>query len=353
MSGTAGPMTPAAVWMRIVFTLMLGTLGGGAFVYFNLPLPWMLGALTISILAALRGLPLASTARFRPAMSAVIGVFVGSGFSPEVLGQIGDWLPNIVVLLVYIAVAGAAAVLYLTKVEGIDPTTAYFCGMPGGVYELVLQGSAMGGDERTIALLHSGRILVVVIAVPFTFQYLGGVDIGPRSQFGQSLLDTPLIDMAILLGCAAIGWALAALVRLPAPDLTGPMLASATAHLTGLTSALPPSEILSVAQVIIGCSIGGRFIDVAPHTVLHALRQSMIVVAIMLAATVGFAWAGQTMLGIPMSQGILALAPGGMTEMSLVAIAMGADVTFVTLHQLVRISVIATGAALIFRLIRR
>jgi uncharacterized protein len=244
-------------------------------------------------------------------------------------------------------------VIYLVKVEGIDPTTAYFCGMPGGVYELVLQGSAMGGDEKTIALLHSGRILVVVLAVPFAFQYLGGVHIGPRVQFGLSIMDTPMIDMAILTACAVVGWAIATLIRLPAADLTGPMMASASAHLAGITAALPPSEILSIAQVVLGCSIGSRFIGVAPRSVLHALRQSVMVVGIMLAATVGFAFVGNALFQIPVSQGILALAPGGMTEMSLIAIALGADVSFVTLHQLVRISVIAFAAALIFKLFRR
>lgn len=352
---TAAAPVPArpTPWGRILLTLVIGGCGGGVFSALNLPLPWMLGALTFCVVAALRTLPLASTARFRPAMSAVIGVFVGSGFSPEVLGQIGSWLPNIAVLLVYIVVAGAAAVLYLIKVEGVDPTTAYFCGMPGGVYELVLQGSAMGGDEKTIALLHSGRIMVIVLVVPFAFQYLGGVNIGPRTQFGLSLLDTPLADMAILVACAGVGWALATLLRLPAADLTGPMLVSATAHLAGLTRALPPSEILSLAQVVLGCSIGSRFIGVAPRAVLNALRQSLFTVGIMLAATVLFAFFGHLLFAIPVSQGILALAPGGMTEMSLIAIALGADVTFITLHQLVRISTVAFGAALVFKLLRR
>ncbi len=52
-----------------------------------------------------------------------------------------------------------------------------------------------------------------------------------------------------------------------------------------------------------------------------------------------------------MSQGFLAYSPGGLTEMSLLALAMGQDVAFVTTIHLVRILLVIGGAALLWRLL--
>jgi len=49
---------------------------------------------------------------------------------------------------------------------------------------------------------------------------------------------------------------------------------------------------------------------------------------------------------------VLAYAPGGLAEMSLIALALHADVAFVSSHHVVRILLIVTLAPLTFRLLR-
>ncbi|MGB4907570.1 MAG: AbrB family transcriptional regulator, partial [Tabrizicola sp.] len=77
---------------RIAAGLALGSLGGLAFYGLALPLPWMLGALFITMIAAVAGLPVLGPMRLRPAIVAVIGVLLGSRFSPAVIGQAGEAL---------------------------------------------------------------------------------------------------------------------------------------------------------------------------------------------------------------------------------------------------------------------
>jgi uncharacterized membrane protein AbrB (regulator of aidB expression) len=55
--------------------------------------------------------------------------------------------------------------------------------------------------------------------------------------------------------------------------------------------------------------------------------------------------------GIAPDQALLALAPGGLTEMGLIALAIHADVAFVALHHVVRILFVIVLAPLAFRLI--
>ncbi len=53
--------------------------------------------------------------------------------------------------------------------------------------------------------------------------------------------------------------------------------------------------------------------------------------------------------GVSLDQALLALAPGGLTEMGLIALAIQADVAFVALHHVARILVVLVVAPLFVR----
>src|SRR3546814_20890511 len=85
------PKKPALPLHKILLALTLGTVGGGAAYYFSIPLPWMLGAMLSTTVAAVCGLPVALPMAFRTAMVGVLGIMLGSGFAPEILDCLGDW----------------------------------------------------------------------------------------------------------------------------------------------------------------------------------------------------------------------------------------------------------------------
>src|SRR3546814_9561964 len=62
------PKKPALPLHKILLALTLGTVGGGAAYYFSIPLPWMLGAMLSTTVAAVCGLPVALPMAFRTAM---------------------------------------------------------------------------------------------------------------------------------------------------------------------------------------------------------------------------------------------------------------------------------------------
>ena len=57
--------------------------------------------------------------------------------------------------------------------------------------------------------------------------------------------------------------------------------------------------------------------------------------------------------GLPVVPLMLAFSPGGLAEMSLIAIAIGADAAFVATHHIVRIFLVIVIAPLAFKLMRR
>ncbi|HYF52830.1 MAG TPA: AbrB family transcriptional regulator [Salinarimonas sp.] len=335
-------------YLRFVAALLVGAAGGWLFATLRLPLPWMLGSMTACTLAALVLAPIAAPPVVRPPMTMVIGVLLGAGFTPQVIAQAPAWAPALVGLVAFVVVCGIACVTYFRRVAGFDPVTAYFAGMPGGLVEMVTVGEERGGDARTIALIHSARILLIVMTLPFLVQALSGVPIGERPRAGVSVLDTPLAAELWLIGTALLGAVVGHALRMPAKYLLGPMLVSAAVHAAGLTDFKPPVEVVNVAQLVLGTTIGCRFLGTPPREILRILALSLGSTVILLAITLVFALGVSRVSDYGVVPLMLAYSPGGLAEMSLVALALQIEVAFVAAHHVIRVFLVMVGAGPIF-----
>lgn len=337
----------------IALALVLGSLGGWGASALALPLPWMIGAMTATTVAAVAGAPIAMAQPLRTVMVAVLGVMLGSGFTPEILARLDEWAVSLASLVGYIALAGGAGLLYFRRVCGYDRVTAYFAAMPGGLSEMILVGGEMGGDARRISLAHASRLLIVVLSIPFAFRWLDSLEPGDRPPAGLPIDAIPPLDLGILALCGVVGFVLARAAKVPAAAVVGPMLASAVVHLAGWTQASPPIELVAAAQVAVGAAIGARFAGTDLRLVLKTLVQSLGATAILVSVTLLFAGGLGLMLDLDARALVLAFAPGGLAEMSLIAIALGADAAFVATHHIVRIVLIVVLAPAAFRLMGR
>ncbi|HYH37366.1 MAG TPA: AbrB family transcriptional regulator [Azospirillum sp.] len=339
-------------WWPLLLALAVGTAGGALFDLFRMPLAWMIGSMLFTTAAAMATLPVTVPKPLRGAMITVLGIMLGSGFTPAIVAQMGGWTLTLSGLLVYTVAATVAGVLYLRRVAGYDPVTAYFTATPGGLNEMVMVGTAMGGDDRTISLVHALRVMLVVMVIPFWFQALGYYEPGQRRPLGPDLLAVPPADLLLLASCA-IGYPIARALRIPAAQIVGPMLMSAALHLAGLTEGKPPGVLVAAAQVVVGASLGCRFAGVRLREIGRGAAVAVGGTALMLGLAVGFGGALHAVTGFGMAGLILAFAPGGLAEMSLIALALGVDVAFVSTHHVVRILLIVTLAPAAFLLWRR
>ncbi|MBL9051448.1 MAG: AbrB family transcriptional regulator [Tabrizicola sp.] len=331
--------------------LALGTAGGAAFHAAGLPLPWMLGALFATMVAAVARLPVEGPMQLRAAIVAVIGVLLGSRFTPEVIDQASQALVTLAILLVYLAVVAGIVVPFYRYVGRQDWTTAYFAGMPGGLSEMIELGEARGANVPAIVLAHSLRIVITIALMAFLFRVVLGHDVGSSNPAPSPALG--VADAALLAASAVIGAALGIRLRLPAPTFLGPMILSAAAHLSGLTSSAPPNLLVIAAQVVLGTILGCRFLGIAPAMLWTAGILSLGATALTLALAVIAGLAMRASTGIGLDQALLALAPGGLTEMGLIALAIHADVAFVALHHVVRILVVIVVAPVLIRVVQR
>jgi membrane AbrB-like protein len=333
-----------------ILTLAIATLGGALFTWAGLPLGWLLGAMTATTCVALAGGSLTIRPWLREFMVAVLGIMLGSAFTPDTIGRIGQWLIGMGLLLVYVPVVSVLVYFYLRRVGGFDRASAYFAATPGGMNEMTQVGEAWGGDARAIALVHAVRIAILVTLAPAYFRYIEHLPVTPGPT--TSIATANWGQLLPLVLCLA-GWWVARGLRLPAAALTGPLILSAAVHLAGLTAARPPPELTAAAQVVIGAALGSRFAGLAFGRMWRLLVLAAGAAVLMFGATIAAATLAEAFSDRGRAALILAFAPGGLAEMSLVALALGIDTAYVATMHVIRIAGIVLLAPLGFRLAKR
>lgn len=332
----------------IGLAVVLGTIGGAIFKYLTVPLPWMLGAMCFTTIAAMSGVKVAMPRQLRNGFVTILGVLLGSGFTPGVLGRMGEWVFTLAALVLWVFVAGGVAYVYLRRVAKHDKTTAFFGATPGGLAEMTLVGSQYGADPRVLSLVHTMRVMATVLIVPIWFRLEGLV--GPLpAKATIGILEVALRDYGILAACAVVGAFIGIKFRLPAGTMLGPMAVSMAVHLTGVSEAQPPYEIVAAAQVVLGCAIGQRFAGSKLSVIARHASHGFVVTMIMLGLAILFAAVMTRVTPESFEALVLAYSPGGFAEMSLVALALSVDSALVASHHLFRIIFIITLAPLIFR----
>ncbi|WP_323041794.1 AbrB family transcriptional regulator [Gemmobacter sp.] len=331
--------------LRVVLaTFALGGAGGLAGWAVGLPLGVLLGAmLTVAISAstrvhlfgALPGVP----QHWRNAFIPIIGVAIGASFPADFLTQVLHWWPTVLAVLAFVPLAHWASYHIYRRLGRIDAPTAFFAAMPGGFIEALDMGEARGAEMQMLVMLQFLRLILCIVLVPLSFSLVTGHAVGSGSGAAMPGADLALTlqDALILTAAAVLGYVIANRLEFPAAVLSGPLLLSALAHASGLTHAVPPGWMIVITQWVVGTSLGTRFAGLDPRRLWLAMRLSVVAITISMLIAVAIAALLAGVVKEPAAAVILAFAPGGISEMALVAISLHLSAVYVTLHHLVRI----------------
>jgi uncharacterized protein len=336
---SGGKVDPVA----LTVTLAFGAVGGALAHWAHLPLGYLLGSLVVvGVIAALGiqpfGRPITLPPRLRFSFVPVIGVAIGGAFTPAVASQALDWGPSLLALCLFVPLTHATGFLIYRR-GGLPPIDAFFGAVPGGLIESVQLGEEAGADVRLLTVLQFLRLIGTIIAVPLLFLALTGKSVGSASgvQMVGSGAPLGLSDVAVLIVAGLAGVGIGRLLRLPGWIITGPILVSSLIHGVGWVEGVPPGWLIAATQVVLGTGLGARFVGVDPATLRRAAVLALVngVVALLLA--LAFALTLHALVGEPVAAVFLAFAPGGLAEMSLIALSLQISVIYVTAHHVLRI----------------
>jgi membrane AbrB-like protein len=327
--------------------------GGFAFSYLHLPLAFMLGAIAFTMVAAMAGMPIARPSGYMVTpMRASLGVLLGSAVTPDMLDRVATLGAAAAFVPVFVFVSSIIGTYYYRYVAGFPRDEAFFSAVPGGLHIMTLYAEDAGVDIRRVALAHALRITFVVLMAPFAVSFLTDMPAISVTNASASITHVSPRDLALLFVAGLIGWALGRRTGMPGAQMIGPMLASSALHMSGLTAAKPPVELIIISQVIIGANIGARYVGETIAVVRSAIVLAFGYVSITLVIATIFAWILHLLFDLPVITGMLSFAPGGMSEIGLIALGLGLDVGFVATIQVSRALTIAVFAPWAYSRIR-
>lgn len=348
---------------HLIFTLALlalaGLAGAGAQAL-SVPLPFLLGPLVLSALIATaapgrlpRGYRFPETVR--RGFIAIIGLMIGAQVTPALFAEAHHYALTFGTVTLFVALAHGAGYGVLRHLGGYDATTAFYASAPGGLYESIEMGTAAGADQTRLMMQQFLRIIVVVTALPLGLSLWLGAPVGSAAGMSLARPTVPWSDLPLIALAGLGGLGLGRLLRLPAWQMTGPMALAAALSLGGWLSLDIPQWLVNVAQVILGTALGMRFTGLSRALMARGAGLALVSVGAMLAIGAGLAGGLHALTGEPMDVLVITLAPGGVTEMALVALSLQANPAFVTLHHIYRIllTVLVIGTVTRFRSARR
>lgn len=327
--------------VNLVRNISLAVITGYLFSLCNVPLPWTLGPITgIALYSLKTGKEVHWPRKIRDTALILLGYAMGRPFTVQTGHAIIGQLPVMIGATLCTVLAGLLAGWYTYKKTGIPLLSCLLGCVPGGLSQMVILADEMEGNDATaVTIMQTLRMLSVVFVVPFLTMH---VLPSPEAAGGMLPAETaPMLSMANGLPFALVaiaGAVLGKFLKLPTATLLGPILSTGAYILySGETAPLVPLHYINMAQVCVGIYIGTS-INLAKIKEYHGLLSCLL-------KGVGFVLCISLFLGFMVAEiteaafvtAFLSTAPGGLTEMGITALLVGADISTMTAYQLVRL----------------
>uniref|UniRef100_UPI004047403E AbrB family transcriptional regulator n=1 Tax=Aliarcobacter sp. TaxID=2321116 RepID=UPI004047403E len=341
-------MPTSKTLLQMLLAIFIGALGSILFIFLHLPLPWLLGAIfTSSIAMRFQNIPIINPKPFSTPARVIIGLTIGSAFTPEILQNLHTYIFSVLLVIPYTIIVAFAGMYYYYKVLKFDKRTAFFSSMPGGVIEMVILGEQLKADTSKITLVQSSRLLFIVLTLPFVIQYIFNIDISGNKLITAPLKELHIGELFFLAIVGTIGAVGAKKLKISAAYLIGPMILGIIVFGTGLVHTVIPDELIKFVQVVFGTIIGFTFRGVTLKIIAKTLLGTFghfIILALVSGVFIAIVY---FVFDFPIISVLLAFSPGGQAEINLIAILVGASVPYITVHHIVRLFIVMNIAPIL------
>lgn len=317
-----------------------------------LPAAPMLGCLAAAVVVAAADAAVRVPGSALFAAEALIGCMIARAFKlPMLLEILRDWPLFLGAVISVFAVSSALGWL-LMRWQVLPGTAAIWGSFPGASTVMTLMAEAYGEDVRLVAFMQYLRVALIAVTaslVARVFLGSGGAVLHiiwfPPVNWGWCMITAMLAAAGALIG-----------PRLPIPvgALLLPMIGGAILQDVGVLKIELPPWLLAPSYAVIGWSIGLRF---TRPILVHVWRAFPRVVAAnltLLAACAGIGGLLAATTGIDPLTAYLAMSPGGVDSVAIIAAGSKVDVPFVVAMQTARfVAVLLIGPSLARFLARR
>ncbi|MBX2882470.1 MAG: AbrB family transcriptional regulator [Granulosicoccus sp.] len=344
-------MPAKSYYQRLAFTFLIGVVGALAAHVVRLPIPWLLGSMLLCAVAQLVRVPLQMPpARLERIMRVVVGVTLGPAVAASLLHNAADLPLAILSATLVTTVMVVIGTLWFRRYADVHDSSAFLMSLPGGLSMLLAMAGDVGNRPQVL-FVHTVRVFSLLIFVSLLARFLG---VSSEHGFISMSFDINTTSSWLLLfALVAVGYLLSENLKIPGAHVLLPMGLTAALVITTPLVIDPPELFKTVAMLVFGCVLGLEIAAGPKATYSKLLGLSLAFTATAIALGAGFAWGLSYSVSPSFLVLFLALAPGGIAEVSLVALALGLDVGLVALIHACRFLFIVVAGPLGLGVIRK
>ena len=334
---------------RYILSLILAVISSFIAYYLGLPLPWMLGPLLGCGFFSAIGKPVIIAKKPRPLCRALLGCTIGANFGPEILDRVSEIGVSLLFIPGFVMLMGFTTYIYLSKIMKLNKSTSVYGSIPGGLNEMVVLGEGTGANPRTLVLIHATRIVIVVFLASLLILFVpnSGIKSIPQPDLFYNWENLPFVFLVSILG-----WYLAVKFKIPGPTIIGPMILSAFVHIIELVDAMPIYILVISVQIMLGSALGCLFKNITLKEMMGPILAGCITTLISI-IPLGFIYFILINLGYDPLSILLAFSPGGQSEMNILALSIGADMSFISPHHMLRVFLVIIFAGILHKILKK
>lgn len=337
------------MWMQVIITLLVAWAGYRAVRRFGFPAPAMLGSMLAvgitSVVMDYGELPAAA----KVLAQAVSGAFIGMQISKKDVLNFKYLMKPFLLLITLLTANTFLTGIVIHKIAGFDYVTSLLGAVAGGVSDISLLSMELDGDTPVVALMQTMRLVGVLLFFPYWIRFFtrreGGAGKDMRlivcsPELGTTwldrLLDRPGKKIVFTMALCILTGSAGAASPIPAGAMVLPMALVMGLNIT-TSVCYVPMKAKTFAQLLAGAVVGcsmerSTFLGMDGRTVLALL----ILMANYWIVNLVYSLYCRRQKLLDLKSAMLASAPGGATDMSLIAADLDADLTKIALIQVLR-----------------
>ena len=295
---------------RRLTALVISFLLGLLLFHFRIPIPFMLsGIISASVLKFFIWTDMRWPLLWRNLGLLAAGYGIGRSFTHETLVQMSQHVLGVFGAS-FVAIGISLVVAWFTYKHTFANLLSCIMGMlPGGLNQMMLLADEDPRVDANVVLL--------------------GATVVPQGLLAP-VGDNTGLTWLVLIPVAGFGFAAAKKLKVPTAALIGPIIATAAfSIICNVNLQKPPPILMNLAQMNIGLYMGCMLDKERLYRTRVLLPYAIIGTLLIIGGSIAVAEILVRYYGIPIVTAFLAMAPGGMTEMCLAGMSMGADVSII------------------------
>lgn len=299
---------------------------------FRVPAGTMVGSLVGVLIALLVGFDVLTPGAYSiPAISIVVGLMLALRLNRHLVQELRALLVPALYVSVGMVGLGFGLGLLLIASWGWEPATASFSTYPGGLEQMVILAGAFGGNVYTVTSIQLFRWVLVVTAYPLLFRSLTlGHSSTPAKRRASPTTAWTWIDF-VSVGAGVVGGVVAHVLGVPAGALLGSFMSAAVyrGFIAPQSLALNPF-VSKLALALVGYIMGAGVSREALLNTRSLIGAAVIVTGLLILVSFVLGLLLYRVTGWSRALCIIATAPAGTLEMTLLSEQLGlnAEVVF-------------------------